>query len=422
MTGINSNSPSGKLLDLAIHINAKCEVVGTGHIGGIFGGNLGKIKAAEKTIGSRISNSIDAAKTLVENARVLLDRGAVCIHAEEGKTFKKLYNAWKANEATNTTTPSGGQDASQGTPSVPIPQNAAAAATPLTHKEQAVQRYVDSHPDKRQALQEGTGPLPAELQEGMQLGEIQDNLKQANSQMTGALAQALKRSEQLEVSKQDSENIKASAGLFKKEADAVMLLTQPHLRKLIEGMIHADSKAELGKAQEKKEQAEIYLARANEELASIDTSNEESLQRVTTNLNGAMRNITAAEGDIAAAQTKIANNAELSNKEFFQILARDDIEDVIRELNLGGMRSLVGLLMERLPNANFANDTDMQKVVDLISSDVFWASLKTNMTIEAIGPDGIVPDGKSAEIDDTIKQQREMIKDLIARARNKTQS
>jgi hypothetical protein len=428
--------------------------------------------------------SAETRRTFVEDAHSLLDRDQVHIHSKKDDRFKKLYDEWKAkesNRATNTPTPSSEQDTSQGTvppsvaipnaptpsseqdtsqstvlpsvaiPNVPMPSSEQdtsqgtvllsvailqdvtssgeihradsreGSATPsLTHEEQAVQRYVDSHPEEREALLEGAGPLPAELQEGMQLGKIQDNIDRANNQMIDNVTQALDRGELLSNIEGKSSNIRASAGLFLKESEAVKLLTQPHIAKLTEGIIHADAKADLVEAQRAKNQAEIDIARAQEELSSTDGLDPELVQRATKNFTDATQAKETAEEKIAAAQEKIANNAELSDKEFFQILARDDIENVIRELSLEGMLSLMRSVAERLPKADFANDGDRQKVANLLSSDTFWASLRTNMIVEASsGSGGVMPEGKMDEIQTTIEQERATFAAFIAEAQAK---
>jgi hypothetical protein len=265
-------------------------------------------------------------------------------------------------------------------------------------------------------------------QEGKKMEEIQKNLDTAQDQMVENLAQVLNRSERLEVMEQNSDNIRATSAFFKQESEAVKLLMQPHVVALIAGIANADAQADLVEAQRKKQQAEINLVHAQEAFGHVDLSDEKSLQRVTMNLNAAVQDRETAEETIVAAQAKLDANKGLTSKEFFQILARDDIGDVIRELNLEGMQSLIRSVMEHLSNlkkhlseksehlseAEFGSDAVTQKVFNFLSSDDLWASLKSSMLIKAQDNEGHLTDTAENDIKVTIEGQREMCMATIA--------
>jgi ABC-type Zn uptake system ZnuABC Zn-binding protein ZnuA len=109
---------------------------------------------------------------------------------------------------------------------------------------------------------------------------------------------------------------------------------------------------------------------------------------VQQKIDQAKKDIESADVAIGTAQAQFVNNEAISSEELFQILARDDMETVILALNLEGMRSLVGLLMEHLSNAHQIRDGDLQKIENLIESNTLWASLKTHMLTEATNASG----------------------------------
>jgi hypothetical protein len=397
MAGINNlGMPSWELTRQAIHITAKKEVVGDKHLGKSLV-NAAKMSQAENRLTKICNpNTIDeqqrmsvvtARKSLVEDAHGLLERGSVTINQEDRAKFNRLYLDWKAQQPKPDETPQ------------------------TTHEEQAVRQFAASHPEAREELEQGE-QLPPELKQQMTIGRIQDSLDRAEATMTENLGQAMERGEELSVLEERAEEIQHSAGLFQRESEEIRkMLEDSEILNLTKGMLFADAQADLIKANGEKQKAELLLGR------------EDVALKPELAVPAAKDLIQAGEA-IEDAQAKLTENREIPTKELFHILARDDIESVIRELKFEAMQSLIGLVMERLPKAHEGNKDDILKVANLFSSEDFWASLKSNMFLaEAqVAPGGTVSEKRLNEIEETITLQKATLAALIAEARTRAQN
>ncbi|MDR1590554.1 MAG: hypothetical protein LBR92_00965 [Puniceicoccales bacterium] len=229
-------------------------------------------------------------------------------------------------------------------------------------------------------------------QAGNKVDRIKSELDNIKAQMLQNIANAANREERLGDMQDKSNSIKESALVFQVEKN---------VKKLISGMIHADAQADLLSAQKKAKKAE-------EDLKNPNISHETRAQ--------ANRDLKEANKEIKTAQQQISTHEGISDKDFFKILTHGDIEKIIYALDFDKMQSLVGLLLERIPNANLDDGIDVQKVADLLSSDVFWANLKSSMLVASGDEKGIIPKGREKEIEATIKIHRETCRSYFSTA------